>query len=99
MRINDLPVTDAELDSFYGTAPSDFEVAEEIGKASSDFDEGELGDVCATAYEFIADLIAIKDAATLGNYIMFLRRQRIADIASRRIYGRVGLISEREVRV
>ena len=71
----------------------------QIGRASSDFDDGELADVCAIAYDNIMDLIAAKDATAVGNYMMFLRRQRIADIASKRIYGKVGMISEKEVKV
>lgn len=70
-----------------------------IGAASSDFDDGELADVCAIAFDNIADLIAANDANGLGNYIMFLRRQRIADIASKRKYGKLGEILASEVSV
>lgn len=94
----DRPVSNAELEVAY-RRPSDEEVAEEIGKASADFDAGELGDVCAIAFEQIVDLIAAKDAKALGEYVMFLRRQRIADIASRAIYGKTGLIFAAEVKV
>lgn len=97
MRINDLPVTDAELDQFYGTPPSREELLMAIGAASSDFDDGELADVVICNFEPIADLIAAKNAEALGNYILHIRRQRIADMASRAVYGKPGFISAAQV--
>ena len=96
MKSNDIPVTNAELNRFYGTTPNT-DVA--IGEASSDFDEGELGDVVALHFELIAELIASNDPQALGNLIIQLRKQRIADMASRKVYGRVGVIQARQVMV
>lgn len=97
MRVNDLPVTDDELEQFYGSTPSQSELGLAIGTAASDFDDGELGDVVACHFEQISGLIAAGDAEAIGKYLMHLRRQRIADIASRRVYGRPGVIQASQV--
>jgi len=94
----DRPVSDAELEQIAGTlSQSEFGLA--IGEAASGFDESELGDVVACHFELIADLIASNDALAIGNLIIQLRKQRIADIASRRVYGRVGVIQASQVLV
>ena len=80
-------------------APSQSELGLAIGEAASDFEESELGDVVACNFELIADLIASNDALAVGNLIIQLRKQRIADIASRRVYGRVGGIQASQVLV
>lgn len=99
MRINDLPVTDAELTQFNGTTPSTEEIAVSIGEEASNFDDAELGDVMAQNFELIADLIAGNDPIAIGNLVMQLRRQRIADMASRKVYGNVGFILASQVLV
>ena len=99
MRINDLPVTDDELEQFYGSTPSQDELGVAIGTAASDFDDGELSDVVACHFDQISGLIAAGDALALGNYIIHLRRQRIADSASRKVYGRPGVIQASQVLV
>jgi len=96
-RINDLPVTSAELDAFYGASPSFIERQMAIGEAASNFDSGELADVVACGYEQIIQLIACNDATALGEYVMYLRRQRIAELASQKLYGRAGVINASEV--
>ena len=92
----DRPVSNAELEQIAGT-PSQSELGLAIGEAASDFDESELGDVVACHFQQISNLIAAGDALAVGNYVMHLRRQRIADIASRRVYGRVGVIQASQV--
>jgi len=76
-----------------------FEISLVIGEVSVAFDDGELSDVVACNYEDIASLIADKNAEAIGNYIMALRRQRIADIASIKLYGKTGFIRGSEVSV
>lgn len=75
------------------------EIEYAIGAASTEFNDGELSDVVACNYEDIASLIADKNAEAIGNYIMALRRQRIADIASVKLYGKTGFIRGSEVNV
>lgn len=101
ISVTELPLTALERQRIEPQSSEEVEreVNLAIGAAAAEFDDGELGDVCAIAFEQIAELIASKDAVGLGNYIMFLRRQRIADIASRSIYGRVGMIFAKEVEV
>ena len=95
----DTPVTNSELDQFHGSGLTDNELDMEIGKAASDFERDQLADVVYSNFDQIADLIASKDAAAIGTYVMFLRRQRIAEMASKAIYGRAGVISHVEVSV
>lgn len=97
ISVIEIPLTERERSQI--EPPSWDEVGECIGEASTKFDACELGDVCAIAYEQIAELIADKDATALGNYVMFLRRQRIADLASRQMYGHVGEIFAAQVKV
>ena len=98
-RINDLPVTSAELDAFYGASPSFIERQMAIGEAASNFDNdpGEFADAVDCGHKQIMSLIDSNDATALGEYVMYLRRQRIAQLASQKLYGRAGVINASEV--
>ena len=93
----DRPASNDELKRACDT-PNAEEIDEAIGTASSQIDDGELGDIVACEFN-IADLIAAGDAMALGHLVMHLRRQRIADIASRAVYGYKGAINASQVRV
>lgn len=94
----DRPASNEELARACNT-PNPEEIEEAIGAASAQIDDGELGDIVACEFDNIADLIAAGDALALGHLIMHLRRQRIADIASRAVYGYKGAINASQVRV
>lgn len=95
----DYPVTDTELDSFYGVAASKYQVDQAIGEASTKIDIVELCDAMHEYEELILDAIADQDAEALGNLVLLARRQRIAAIASRALYGKEGVIRADEVKV
>lgn len=94
----DRPASNQELARAYDP-PNPEEIDEAIGAAATQIDDGELGDIVACEFENVADLIAAGDALALGHLVMHLRRQRIADIASRAVYGYKGAINASQVRV
>jgi len=68
-----------------------------IGKAVSDFDATELGDALHDGFEQLMEMIAAGDMTAVGTFIAHMRRQKIADIASFRLYGAKGHIQASEV--
>ena len=99
MPTNDVPVTDAELEQHAGVPASQIDIEIAIGAACCAFDSGELGDVCATNYEEIAEAIANGDLEQVGEIVARVRRERIAYIASMELFGKTGVIHERQVKV
>jgi len=95
----DKPVTDKELDQFYGVEATEIEIAQTIGAAAAEFDAGELADIAYINFERIAEEIANGHAANIGDIIIQARKRRIADMASMAIYGRVGVIDTKHVKV
>ena len=92
-------VTGKELESIYGTAPTETEIAMAIGKAASDFDADDLGEVCSSLFEEIAEAIAAGNLMMVGCLVNAGRQVRIANIASSSIYGKQGKINAMEVKV
>lgn len=96
----DFPVTDSELDAFYGYAPSEFNVQQAIGAASASVGMMELTDsMLRMDEELFLDAIAAKDAKKIGELVLLARRMRIAEIASKWVYDRIGVIKESDVQV
>lgn len=89
----DYPATDKELDACHGVTLSEADVDFAIEKASAKIDDGELGDVCACVYDDIRKAAATGDPAKVGRVVLQAVRQRIADLASRDLFGKPGLIS------
>jgi len=87
------------MDNTKDTSPTEIEIAHTIGAAAAEFDAGELADVAYINFEQIAEQIANGHAENIGNIIMLARRQRIADMASMALYGRVGMIDPKRVMV
>lgn len=95
----DKPVTDKELDQFYGVEATEIEIAQTIGDAAAEFDAGEMADVTYINFEQIAEAVANGDIIGVGLIVVNARKQRIADMASTAIYGRVGVIDPKDVKV
>ena len=93
----DKPVTDQELDRFYGIEATEVEIAVTIGAASTEFDAGELANVAFENFDAIAEVGS--DAEAVGRIIIQARKQWIADQASLAIYDRKGVIKAEEVKV
>lgn len=87
------------MDNTKDNSATEIEIAQTIGAAAAEFDAGELADVAYAEFEEIAEAIANGHAANIGDIIMLARRQRIADIASVAIYGRIGVIEAKNVKV
>lgn len=95
----DKPVTDKELDQFYGVEATEIEIAQTIGAAAAEFDAGELADVTYINFEQIAEAVANGDVMGVGLIVVNARKQRIADMTSTALYGRVGVIDPKDVKV
>jgi hypothetical protein len=91
--------TDKELDAFYGKDATQEEIDLAIGNCASGFDADDLSELMYGVFEQIADALADKDMAKVGNIIDLARRQSIAARASKAIYGRTMLITADEVHV
>lgn len=96
---NDTPVTDKELASYYGSAPTAQEVAICIGSAAANFDADSLSEAVNSKAEAIEEALARGDYELAGLIIDLARKQHIAAEASLSIYGRKNLIIAGEVRV
>ena len=90
-------VTDKELDAFYGTEPTEAEVAYAIKRQTEAFDADDLVDIAA-AHE-VALLAALKDGAAEQFFAVFqaCRKDSIARRASFELFGRPGVITVSEV--
>jgi hypothetical protein len=93
----DYPPTDTELDQFYGVPVDQFEISEVIGRHAARFDACDYGDIAATFADAINDAIRDGDLLEVGRIIAEARKQRIADLASRELYQRVGVIKKEQV--
>jgi len=93
----DKPVTNAELNQFYGKEATEIEIAQTIGAASTEFGPGELADVAYEHFEAIAEVGS--DAEAVGRIVIKFRKQWIADRASMALYGRHGVIQPHEVKI
>jgi len=92
----DKPVTDAELDQFYGVEPSEMQIAITIGESACEVDADVMACIAYECFHGIADVIESPEA--VGKIIIEARKQWIADVASKAIYGRVGVIKSSEVK-
>jgi len=93
----DQPVTNQELDQFYGREITEIDRHIAIGAAMSELDQDAYSDIAFEHWEEIANNIG--NAEAIGNIIIAARKQWIADSASRALYGKAGLIKASEVNV
>lgn len=91
------PITNAELDQFYGREITEIDRHMAIGQASTEVDRDIYSDIAFEHSEAIADNIG--NAEAIGRIIIAARKQWIADHASRTLYGKVGFIKDSEVNV
>lgn len=97
MRINDLPVTDDELEQFYGVPVDQCEITEALGRHAARFDACDYGDIAATCADAIDAALRDGDLLEVGRIMSDAKKQRIADLASRELYQRVGVIKKEQV--
>jgi hypothetical protein len=98
--MSDRPVTDQELDDFYGRPPTREEIDVEIGKQATVMQDMANLAVALFNYESnFLDAVASKDAAAIGAIVLHARACRIAELASMEIYGESSMIKPSEVKV
>ena len=92
-----LQPTDRELHSFYGNAPSTFEIATTIERHTRAIDKDDLAEVC---HEFEADILAAirgKNAAALIAIFQSEIHKTVARRAIFSLYGDVSVLPVSEV--
>jgi len=91
------PVTDAELDQFYGREVQQWEINEAIGRHARAFDEDDLYMIVNENFTKILDLLRNSLAGQAGLVIDDARRVTIARRASMELYGKPDVIKPSEV--
>lgn len=94
---NDTPVTDAELDSFYGRPVTESERIDAIRRQSEAFDKDDLMDVLYEHGDAILADIACGYVGWIGERINQSRKETIARRASMELFGKSDVIKASEV--
>jgi hypothetical protein len=81
------PVTDAELDQFYGVAPSEYERDQAISDAKRGYDASDLSNDAYDCFEAINAALEDGDEMEAGRLLQAARQATIARQASRLAYG------------
>lgn len=93
----DKPVTNAQLDSFYGREVPPYKVSESIGRFRNSIDARDLADVLFDKANEVIDAVWESDEMEVGRIVTLAMKQYVADLASRECYGRVGVVKASEV--
>lgn len=96
---NDTPVTDAELEAFYGKPVTESEILWAIERHALAFDADDLAEVVAEIAGFILPDLRNGFACSVGDLIQEARRETIARRVSIELYGKPDVIDAREVKV
>lgn len=94
---NDTPVTDAELDAFYGRHVTEYERMDAVRRQSEAFDKDDLMDVLYEHGDAILADIACGYSWSVGDRITQARKETIARRASMELYGKPDVIKTSEV--
>jgi len=94
---NDTPVTDAELEQFYGRPVTQPEINEAVGRHAAAFDKDDLMDVLYEHGDVIIHFLVRDDFASAGILMQRFRRETIARRASMELYGKPDVIKASEV--
>lgn len=93
----DKPVTNAQLDSFYGREVTNYVVCEAIGRFRNSIDARDLADVLFDKANEVIDAVWEIDEMEVGRIVTLAMKQYVADLASRECYGRTGVINASDV--
>lgn len=91
------PVTNAELDEFYGVEVNEMQIAITIGATATEADANVMAEIARDNFDAIAD--SIYSPYAIGSIIIQARKQWIADAASTALYGKKGIIKPEDVKV
>lgn len=97
MPTNDIPATDAELDSFYGVPATQAEIEEAIKRQSAAFDKDDLLDILYEHGDKILADLANAYTWSVGDRIYQVRKETIARRTSMELYGKPGIIKPSQV--
>jgi len=95
----DRPVTDKELDQFYGREVTESEIRDAIARQAAAFDANDLTEVVAENAVLILAYLQGEYFEDIGRAIDRQKRETIARRASIELYGRVGVIQASQVLV
>lgn len=90
-------VTNAELDAFYGVAPTQYERSQAIKQATRAFDADDLIQIAAENPLQIMRAMTDSDEVEIGRLFVRCAKVLIAHRASNDLYGKSGLIKPSEV--
>jgi hypothetical protein len=85
----DKPVTDAELEQFYGTPPTAYESAEAAREVAQSYDWSDLADVCVDQEASILAALSDSNAQALFDIFHAAQVKTIKERTERRLFGRV----------
>ena len=89
--------TDRELDQFYGTPPTEAQVQESIRRFTEAFDKDDLIEIVSENAQTALTLVRNAPGA-VGDWLDYLRKQTIADWVSKELYGKLCVITAKDIK-
>jgi hypothetical protein len=93
------PVTDKELNAFWGVEVKPSEIAATLDRQRKAFDADDLQQIAYSLFREINEALTDGDHCEIGNLIEMAVRELIASRASHEIYNKGGLVRAVEVRL
>jgi hypothetical protein len=93
------PVTDKELNAFWGVEVKPSEIAHTLDRQRKAFDVDDLVDIAYEQFSGINKALTDGDKCEIGNLIEMAVRELIASRASHEIFNKGGLVRAVEVRL
>lgn len=94
---NDVPVTDKELDQFWGKEPTQAEINESVGRHAAAFDKDDLMDAIYDQGDAVIAHLGNECPWIAGEVLQIVRKGTIARRASMELYGKPDVIKPSEV--
>jgi hypothetical protein len=93
------PVTDKELQAFYGVEVKPSEIAHTLDRQRKAFDADDLQQIAYMYFREINEALTDGDHCEIGRLIEAAAREHIASCASHEIFNKGGLVRAVEVRL
>ena len=91
------PVTDKELDAFYGVQPTPYERQQAINAATRNYDRDDLIDAVDFYQKYILAALGNNDLLEVGRLFQHARKSTIAARSSMDLYGKANIIKAGEI--